>query len=119
MRIPPLRHPLPAAPRRAFRIFATPADAAPLTPETAQARLAELKSNSKFREAYLSGDPGAREEFKKVFAAMDARTNPASASAEDQEFSRRLAALAPLRVKASLDESVLAVDRARRTRECG
>lgn len=86
--------------------FSTPADAAPLTPETAQARLAELKSNSKFREAYLSGDPGAREEFKKVFAAMDARTNPASASAEDQEFSRRLAALAPLRVKASLDEFV-------------
>ena len=35
---------------------------------------------------------------------MDAKTNPASA--EDQEFSQRLAALAPLRVKASLDDAV-------------
>ena len=36
--------------------FLKPADAAPLTPETAQVRLAELKNNPKWRAAYLSGD---------------------------------------------------------------
>ena len=75
----------------------------PKTFEQWETRRAALVADPRFRERYMRGDGEAVAAMKQVFAALNPKTDPASA--EEREFSQRLAALTPLRVKANLDNS--------------